>query len=253
MGNSKTLGKYANGSTIPTKGKTLDEFLEDIVTESVPPIYVSPSVTISSNKSTTYEIGSNVGTVNLSNNYTKNNGGNVNTTTYFKNTASLGANVNFDNIPSLTSSVTYYVKVNYDAGPVLNDNLGNPYPTGQILAGSVNSSNLTITPFAYKYYSASATNSPTDAELIAANKEPASAKAKTNFSITVSGGSKFIFYAYPASLGTLTSINVGGLESLGVFTLITRNVTNASGYTQSYHIYTSNNSTSSSVSNITIN
>ena len=251
LGNGKTLGKYANGTTISTEGKTLDEFLSDIVTESVPPTYLAPTVTIGSDKSSSYEIGSNLGVVTLSNTYTPRNGGALISTTYFKGGSALGSNT--DNISSLTSAVSYTVTVNYGAGPVLNDNLGKPYPAGQILAGSVSSSSITITPFANKYYGAIASNSPTDAELRAATNENASAKSKSSFTISVSGGSKYIFYAYPATLGPLSSINAGGLESIGAFTLTTRNVTNASGYTQSYHIYTSNNSTSSSVSNIIIN
>jgi hypothetical protein len=251
LGKGKTLGKYADGTIISTTGKTLDEFLLDIVTESVPPTYLAPTVTIASNKSSSYEIGSNLGTVTLSNTYTQRNGGEVATTTYFQGLVALKTNT--VEISSLTSPVSFSVRVDYNKGPILKDNLGNDYPTGQILAGSVTSSNLTITPFANKYYGTSETNAPTDADIIGQSKEQATSKAKATFTINVSGGSKYAFYAYPATLGLLSSINVGGIESIDAFTLTTKNVINGSGFSQSYHIYTSNNSTSSSVSNITIN
>ena len=251
LGDGKTFGKYASGVTIPSTGKTLDEVLTDIVTVQVPPVYIKPTVTIGSSKSGSFEIGSNIVNINLSNYYIKNDGGDVTSTTYYKGGSALGSNT--DNISSLINPVTYSVIVNYAAGPIRDDNLGKPYPVGQILAGSATSNTITITPFANKYYGSIATNDPTDAELRAATNENASAKSKSSFTISVSGGSKYIFYAYPTTLGPLSSIYAGGLESIGAFTLTTRNVTNASGYTQSYNIYTSNNSTSSSVSNIIIN
>ena len=143
--------------------------------------------------------------------------------------------------------------VTYGAGTVvLNDNLGNPDATGQIAAGSTSRS-LTISPYANKYFGTSVSNSIDDATLRAGTNEVASGKAKSNFSIPISSGTNYIFYAYPASLGALSSISVEGFGSLDAFTLTTRNVTNASGYSQSYNIYISNNNFASSVNNIIIN
>ena len=68
------LGKYANGQIIPAKGKTLDEFLYDIVTKASPPTYIAPSGNISASPSFgSYEIGYNPGEITLSYNYNKNN------------------------------------------------------------------------------------------------------------------------------------------------------------------------------------
>ncbi len=253
LSGSKSLGKYPNGATIPAAGKTLDEFLLDLVTESIHPTYTAPTVSISSDKSASYEIGTNIGTVTLSSSFNQNNGGAATSTTYFKNSVSLGAGVSTNNHGVLSTSISYSVTVTYGAGTVvLNDNLGNPDATGQIAAGSTSSS-LTISPYANKYFGTSVSNSIDDATLLAGTNEVASGKAKSNFTIPISGGTKYIFYAYPASLGALSSISVEGFGSLDAFTLTTRNVTNASGYTQSYNIYLSNNNFSNSVNNIIIN
>jgi len=253
LSGSKSLGKYPNGATIPAAGKTLDEFLLDLVTESIHPTYTAPTVSIGSDKSASYEIGTNIGTVTLSSSFNQNNGGAAISTTYFKNSGSLGAGVNTNNHGVLSTSISYSVTVTYGAGTVvLNDNLGNPDATGQIAAGSVSSS-LTISPYANKYFGTSASNSVDDATLRAGTNEVASGKAKSNFTIPISSGTKYIFYAYPASLGALSSISVEGFGSLDAFTLTTRNVTNASGYTQSYNIYISNNNFASSVNNVIIN
>jgi len=250
LSGSKSLGKYANGATIPTAGKTLDEFLLDLVTESIPPTYVPPTVSISSNQSGSYEIGTTIN-VTLSNTFTQNNGGSATGTTYFKNSVSLGTGVSTNNHGVLSTSISYSVTVTYGVGTtVLNNNLGTPDATGQIPAGS-KSSSLTISPFAYKYWGSSASNSIDDATLRTGTNEN-SGKAKSSFTIPISG-TKYIFYAYPASLGVLSSISVGGFDSFETFTKTTRDVTNASGYTQSYNIYISNNRFSVDVSNIIIN
>ena len=252
LSGSKSLGKYPNGATIPAAGKTLDEFLLDLVTESIPPTYNEPSVTISDDKNASYEIGTNIGTVTLSSSFTQNNAGAATGTTYFKDDVSLGAGVSTNNHGVLSTSISYSVTVTYGAGTtVKNNNLGTPDATGQIPAGS-KSSSLTISTFANKYWGSSTSNSIDDATLIAGTNEN-SGKAKSTFTVPITGGSKYIFYAYPASLGALSSISVEGFGSLDAFTLTTRNVTNASGHSQSYNIYISNNNFASSVNNIIIN
>jgi len=250
LSGSKSLGKYANGATIPTAGKTLDQFLLDLVQETVAPTYTAPTVSISSTQSGSYEIGTNIN-VTLSNTFTQNNGGSATGTTYYKNSVSLGTGVSTNNHGVLSTSISYSVTVTYGAGTtILNNNLGTPDATGQIPAGS-KSSSLTISPFAYKYWGSSVSNAIDDATLRAGTNEN-SGKAKSSFTIPISG-SKYIFYAYPASLGVLSSISVGGFDSFDTFTKTTRDVTNASGYTQSYNIYISNNRFTVDVSNIIIN
>lgn len=57
-----------------------------------------------------------------------------------------------------------------------------------------------------------------------------------------SGSAKYIYYAYPSSEGALTSIkDQAGNQVIGAFTQTTLTFNNASGYRQSYYIYTSNN------------
>ena len=73
-------------------------------------------------------------------------------------------------------------------------------------------------------------------------------KART-ITVTASGFNH-VFYAYPSSMGDLTSINIGGLESIASFTKTVISFTNASGYTQNYNVYTSNNETSGNVTAI---
>lgn len=74
-------------------------------------------------------------------------------TTYNKGGTSLGAGVNINSPGPITSSVSYNVTVNYGAGTtVKNDNLGNPYPTGQITAGSTSSGSGSYSTYSKRYW-----------------------------------------------------------------------------------------------------
>ena len=173
---------------------------------------------------------------------------------FSKNGSALGGNT--DNIASLTSAVSYTSTVSYGQGPVKNNNLGAPDPTGRINAGSKTSGSITYTPQAKRYWGYSASATPTDAEILAAlggGSELNPAKAKTSFNVTISSGTNYVFFAYPASQGALSSLSVGGFGSLPAFTPINRSFTNAQGYAQSYYIYVSQNTFSTTVSNITTN
>lgn len=95
-----------------------------------------------------------------------------------------------------------------------------------------------------RYWGRTANVAASAAEILASaggNNALSNSKSGT-FSITASGSNR-VFIAYPSSLGDLTSIVVGGLESLASFTKTVTSLTNASGYTQNYNVYTSNNAT----------
>jgi hypothetical protein len=248
----KYLGKYVSGDVIPSKGKTLDEFLSDIVTEVVHPTYVLPSVTIGSNPTATdFEIGSTISGINLSNVFTQNDGGSIVSTTYKKNGVNLGGAS--DNITNLTTTQTYTVQISYATGAVKQNNLGVNDIVGQISAGQVTSTGIIFSPKSKRYWGTSSSASPTDAEITGASNEFSTAKSKTGFSINVSSGTKYIFYAYPVGYADLSSLSVGGFESLSAFTKTTRTFINAQGYSSTYIIYVSNNNFSSSVDNINCN
>jgi len=124
---------------------------------------------------------------------------------------------------------------------------------GIISASSITSSGITFSAKSKRFWGTSSSPTPTDAEIRAASGELTTAKAKSTFSIPVSTGTKYLFFAYPASYGSLSSLTVGGFESLPAFTKITRAFVNAQSYSSSYIIYVSNNNFSSSVDNINTN
>jgi len=246
--------KWTNGETVPARGKTAIQLLQEGAVKANHPTYTSPSLSIGTSPSAgNVEIGSSI-TATLSSTFTQNDAGAATTTTYKKNGTAIGSNT--DNITNITSAVQYVVTVAYAQGACKNDNLGALDCTGRIAAGTITSSAVTYTPLPKRYWGYVNSTSPNDADIINAiggGAELSSSKAKSAFNVTIPGSANYLVFAYPSSLGTLTSILAGGFESIGTFTLTTRTFTNASGYSQSYHIYVSNNSFSSATVSLTTN
>jgi hypothetical protein len=251
-----SLGKYANGTTIPAKGKTLDDFLLDLVSKSVAPSFSAPSVSISAIPgATSYEIGYDPGMVTLSSTYNKNDGGNATSTMFYKGGTALGANTNSPG--PITSSVGYSVTVNYAAGTgTKNDNLGTPYPN-TISAGSTSAS-LSFSTYSKRYWGGISTpfNTTSVYDITTLSPVPnadnsgGSKSITTNITIT---GTQYAFYAYPATNADLTSIMYNNFESINTFTKTIVQIKNAQGYTQNYKVYTSNDPISATLSSITFN
>jgi hypothetical protein len=252
-----SLGKYANGTTIPAKGKTLDDFLLDLVSKSVAPSFSAPTVSISASPgATAYEIGYDPGLITLSSTFNKNDGGNATATMFYKNGSSLGVGVNTNAPGAITGSVGYSVIVNYAAGTATkNDNLGTPFPN-TITAGSTSAS-LNFSTFSKRYWGGISApfNSTTIYDittfnpLTSATSDGSGNSNSKTMNIPISG-TQYAYYAYPATNADLTSIMWNNFESIKTFTKSIVKITNEQGYTQDYKIYTSNNALSNSLTGI---
>jgi hypothetical protein len=87
-----------------------------------------------------------------------------------------------------------------------------------------------------RYWGTSANTTLNDAQIIALNSEFASSRSQSRI---ITAAAEYIYFAYPASFGT-ASFTVNGLPNTA-WTLVTRAFVNASGYSESYNIYRSNN------------
>ena len=256
MGAGKTFGKYSNGETIPSRGKSIDDVIKDIVTLVIHPTYTRPTAGLSMGSSGDFEIGTNLGTLTFSPNFTQNDGGNFTAISYKKNGVEIANNAGSpsvtDNVGTLSATTNYQVTYTYGAGTtVKKNNINVDDPVGMITASTVNSGIITLTPRSYRYWGMTTNSSAsiTDANILAmvgGSKEFSSSKLKSEFTITGPGGAgpvKYAFYAVPSgNSGTITSIKAGGFESIAAFDVITRNFVNAQGYTVSYDIYVQKNS-----------
>jgi hypothetical protein len=240
--NGTSLGKYANGATIPAKGKTLDEFLEDLVSNSIPPTFYPPSVSIGANPGFgNYEIGYVPGLVTLNNTYTQNNGGAVTSALYYKDGSSTpltgGNSITLD---TLKTAVSFRVVVNYAKGTGTKpDNLGTQFDN-TITAGSISASN-SFTPYSKRYWGGITTpfleNQTYKIEDFSPTSDQNGSNKGFSFNFTPSGR-QYIFVAYLASnAADITKVTWGSLDYTFTKSLVW--FENARGYKQQYKVFTS--------------
>ena len=251
-----SLGKYANGTTIPSKGKTLDEFLLDLVSKSVAPSFTAPSVSIGASPGAgAYEIGYDPGVVTLNSTYNKNDGGNATSTLFYKSSTVLLANTNSPG--PITTTISYSVVVGYAAGTSTKpDNLGTSYPN-TISTGSTSAS-LSFSTYSKRYWGGISVpfNSTTIYDITALSPSPNADNSGGSKGITASiaiSGTQYAYYAYPASNADLTSIMYNNFESINTFTKTIVQIKNAQGYTQNYKVYISNDPISATLTSVTFN
>ena len=251
-----SLGKYANGTTIPSKGKTLDEFLLDLVSKSVAPSFSSPSVSIGAIPGAgAYEIGYDPGVVTLYSSYNKNDGGNATSTLFYKSGTVLSANTNSPG--PISTSVSYSVTVNYAAGTSTKpDNLGTSYPN--TITASSTSATLSFSSYSKRYWGGISVpfNTTTIYDITALSPSPNADNSGGSKGITATiaiSGTQYAYYAYPATNADLTSIMYNNFESINTFTKTIVQIKNAQGYTQNYKVYTSNDPISATLTSVTFN
>ena len=246
FGSGGSLGKYANGATIPSKGKTLDEFLLDLVSKSVAPSFSAPSVSIWANPGAgTYEIGYDPGVVTLNSTFNKNDGGNATSTLFYKSGTVLPANTNSPG--PLTTTINYSVTVIYAAGTsTKNDNLGASYPN--TITASSTSASISFSSYSKRYWGGVSVPFVSTADIRTLTTVPNSDNSGSNQSHTVNltpTGTQNVFFAYLATSPDLTSILYNGLEQIDSYTKTIVTITNAQGYSQNYKVYTSKETYSS--------
>ena len=208
-----SLGGLVDGAEIP-EGTTLDQFIAMLTAKAVPPTYSQPGVTCrvsSGNQASSYEVGTQINTT-LQGTFTKNDAGELTTIEILKN----GSSILSQATSPITSeaqtftlgeeTVSFTAKATYAAGPVKNDNLGQPSPDGQIKAGSKTSSAVSFTGKRNLFYGTGVGAAPeATSEIVRglANKKLGPANG-TSFNINVAVGQQYVIIAYPATLRDLT-------------------------------------------------
>ena len=252
------LGKYKDKQTIPAKGKTLDEFLIDLVSTSIPPTFNNPSVSISASTGFgTYEIGYVPGLVTLNSNYTINDAGDAISTKYYQNGIEIPSGGKTVTLDTLKTQVNFSVRVDYSKGTgTKSDNLGTPF-TSTIPAGSI-TANGSFTPFSKRYWGGINENTPLlESEVYKIESfKPFSSNDGTNriFNYNfVPTGPQNVFFAYLATSPDLTKITWGTVDYIDAFTKSIIWLENAQGYKQQYKVYRSKETYNGQIDGIVTN
>jgi hypothetical protein len=206
------------------------------------PIYTIPSASIT-NVAQLIEKGESLTNLTVNISFTQNDAGIANGYSLEKDNIEISTTQN--NVITLSDIISNTIlkgSVSYDEGNVKNDNFSEPYPTGKILAGTVTSSTITITP-TFKNFLGFSSNTiltgPQITSLINSSLETVKAK---NYTGVTAGSGNYLYYCYPWAYGNLSTIILDGASPiLGAFTKLSNvSVTNQFGVTKTYIVYRSN-------------
>lgn len=214
MVKGQTLGSYKDGDEIPI-GETLTNILKKQMAKQIPPTYNAPTMSMSPS-SQSLESGTNVNPT-VTSSYNKRDGGEV--TNYKLERIVNGqstAVINGNSIQPYEQEqimvqdgglLKFTASIDYAAGPIKEDNLGDPYPSTSIKAGKLTNT-ITYTGQRKTFYGK-------DQQTVAANNSAGvrslpqnvlNASNGTKLTINIAKGDKRVTFAYPATLRDVSSV-----------------------------------------------
>lgn len=246
LGSGGTAGGYKTGDVIEA-GTTLNNFLKKLLQKQVPPTYKAPTLSLSGDGDTPVECGTQQ-TLKINASFTQNDGGAL--TSY---TLKRGAETLIDGDSSITEytdenvtipdgSITYSATASYAQGPIKNDNLGQPYPTGRIEAGTTSQATKQYTGQRFCFWQASPNDLPvaSSANIRALTSKGYKAN-NSNIVVTIPSGTRCVVMAYPETYGELSKVlqQTSNLDIKGSFVKSGPiQVEGANGYTPiNYNVY----------------
>ena len=253
LGSGGSVGGLATGDTIPA-GTTLDELITMLTQKSVPATYTQPGVTCRVSSGTaagSYEVGTSI-TTTLQATFTQNDAGAL-TTLAINKSGESSPIISGATSPQTTDAqtftlgeetVSFTATASYAAGPVKNDNLGQPSPEGQIQAGSKTSAAVSFIGKRNLFYGTGTGATPEmTSELVRglANKKLGPANG-TTFDINVAAGQQYVVIAYPATLRNLTKCfyveqNTDLVENFALQTKSVQGANGAAGADYKVYVY----------------
>jgi hypothetical protein len=247
------LELWNNGDSVPAKGLTAKELILLGSQQVIHPTYYQPSNNAITNPgSGQYEIGTifSGAQIALTHGFTQNDAGAETGTTYLKNGSPITSPDNF----TLLTQVYYQAVTSYAQGACKLNNLGQVDCVGRVVAGTITSGALYVTPVWKRYWGLCVGTAPTQSEVLAALSGGMDIQTNHSFGFTIADcAGKHVFMAALASYGHITSLVQNGFPSLGAYTETNPDITNAQGHIDSYYIQTSNNAFTGSSGAITTN
>lgn len=221
-------------------GTNFTSFVKALVQKTIPPTYLSPTLSLSGNGSKDVEVGTNL-TLTLTPTFNQRDGGNETNYELRKNGMPIYTNPTSQQYSPTTfqigdESISYQATSDYDNGPIKNDNMGNPHPAGQVLASSVDSGTVTYRGQRKMFYGVDTST------IRSLGNNLLNPYNGINFSINVPSGTTKIIFAYPSTLRDVASVKyveLGNADVTSTFTLSTSSVEGANSFTAiEYKVYT---------------
>ena len=240
--NGTDLGALSNGQSIPA-GTSIDELLNMITQKAVHPTYTAPTVSIAKSGSGTasgsYEAGTSITPV-LTATFNKNDAGNLTKLAVLKGSGEVGSDTTSpytytgEAIVLGDETITFKAQATYEDGDIKNNNLGTPDATGQIKAGTKDSSNFTYTGQRNLFWGTGVgelpeLNSDTIRGLTNKKLNPTQGYS---WNIPIAIGQQYVIFAYRATLRDVNEVMYVETNDTGMaasFTKTTIDVADARG------------------------
>lgn len=258
--NGTDLGALKDGEKIP-EGTSIDDLLNMITQKAIAPTYTQPTVTIAKSGSGTaagnYEAGTSITPI-LTATFNKNDAGDLTKFAILKGGSEVGSNTSSpytytgEAIVLGDETITFKAQATYEDGEVKNNNLGQPDATGQIKAGTKDSSTLSFVGQrnAFWGYGAGTIESPSSDQIRGLANKRLNVSANNVISVAIATGSQHIIFALPAprTLKQVSYDDLGDKGMLSAFAKTTVQVADVRGGSngmKDYNIYVYNMSTPS--------
>ena len=240
--NGTDLGALANGSNIP-EGTSIDDLLNMITQKAIAPTYTQPTVAFAKSGEGTapgnYEAGTSITPI-FTATFNKNDAGNLTKLSVLKADDEVGSDVSSpytytgEAIVLGDETITFKARAAYEDGPVKDNNLGNPDATGQIKAGTKDSSALSFVGQRQLFWGTGVGELPTlNSETIRglANKKLNPTQGYS-WNIPIAVGQQYVIFAYRATLRDVNQVMYVETNDTGMassFTKTTVQVADARG------------------------
>ena len=240
--NGTDLGALSNGQSIPA-GTSIDDLLNMITQKAVHPTYTAPTVSIAKSGSGTasgsYETGTSITPI-LAATFNKNDAGDLTKLAILKGTEEVGSGATSpytytgDVFVLGDETITYKAQATYADGPVKNNNLNQPDATGQIKAGTKDSSNFSFTGQRNLFWGTGVGELPeitSDTVRGLANKKLNPTQGYS-WNIPIAVGQQYVIFAYKATLRDVNEVMYVETNDTGMaasFTKTTIDVADARG------------------------
>lgn len=258
--NGTDLGALKNGDSIP-EGTSIDELLNLITQKAIAPTYTKPTVSLSKSGDGTaagnYETGTSITPI-LAATFNKNDAGDLTKLSVLKGGSEVGSDTSSpytytgEAIVLGDETITFKAQATYEDGPVKNNNLNKPDATGQIKAGTKESSALSFVGQrnAFWGYGAGTIESPSSDQIRGLANKRLNVSANNVISVAIATGSQHIIFALPAprTLKQVSYDDLGDKGMLSAFAKTTVQVADARGGSngmKDYNVYVYNMSTPS--------
>jgi hypothetical protein len=204
------VGNFTDGFEI-TAGTSWQSVLKNMLMKRIPYKYTAPSLSLGiTGSSNSLEAGSPMD-LSMDSSYTKNDGGEASQVEFKKNGlvihSDLAAPYSFVEPTYIIGdeSISYVATVHYGDGPVMNDNMGDPSPEGQILAGTKDSPVRTYYGRRNLFFGVdNADNSSASIRALSGKiLNPTNGRA---FTIVIPAGARKVTFSYPGSLREVSSV-----------------------------------------------